>query len=92
MNKPKPFLKQILSASEVKKFIASKYKKSGQEFWEWFFSECPWGDTNLLTLDEADDCYAGIYLNEDKGYVALLKKEFKKYASNEGCLEIENDL
>lgn len=87
IKKPKPIQKTVLSASEIKQHINSKYKDNGGEFWKCTFSECPWGEATLIGLDwfyEDDEQF--------NHYTLLLKKEFSKYADEEGCLEVENDL
>jgi hypothetical protein len=81
--KPKPFVKKIFSASEIKSFINKKYKNNGKEFWKLFLSETEWGDTNLIDFDDHPF---------EESYVSILKKEFSSYLDEDGFLEIENDI
>lgn len=87
--KPKPLDIQIMSATDIEYYVNSKFEISNDEFWEWFFSECPWGETTLLALHHDD-------INEyDKGYrdyIQIIADEFQDYADEELCLEITNDL
>lgn len=87
--KPKPKEVAILSASEIKKYIDLKYVADDNGFWDWFFSDCPWGNTGLLSLHEED---YDIIQPKFKTYFNILKDDFLSDADEELCLEIENDL
>lgn len=87
--KPKPKEVAILSASEIEKYIRLKYDVDDNGFWNWLFSECPWGDTGLLSLHEDD---YDIIQPDMKTYFNILKDDFLPDADEELCLEIENDL
>ena len=84
--KPKPLDIQTLSAHDIKYYLSGKFEVSNDEFWQWFFGECPWGETNLLVLEEED-----IVFEEYRDYVRLIRDEFEEYADDELCLEIIND-
>lgn len=84
--KPKPLDIQTLSATDIEFYINSKFEISNDEFWTWFFSECPWGETTLLLLEDED-----IVFEEYRDYVRLIRDEFEEYADEELCLEITND-
>lgn len=90
MKKPKLYKKSFLSGQEVKNYISKKYPKhkASSEFWKWLFSECPWGETTLLPFDD-DGAYGP---EKFPDYIAIIEKEFKKFADEENCIEIENDL
>jgi len=79
--------KKILSATEIRKEIKSKFKLDNKPFWEWFFSESPWGETNLISLDKQDE--EDIF-PEFLDYFKLIKKEYRKFKVND-VIEIEND-
>jgi hypothetical protein len=87
--KPKPKEIAILSAAEIEKYVRLKYDVDDNGFWNWFFGECPWGDTNLLSLHEDD---YDIIQPKMKTYFNILKDDFLPDADEELCLEIENDL
>lgn len=84
MKKPKPKLKAVYSASEIHKYLKSK-NIVDNEFWEWFFSECPWGESNLLGFDEEDE-YWGFPI-----YVKAIQALKLDLEDGDG-LRIENDL
>lgn len=87
--KPKPLDIQTLSAHDIKYYLSGKFEVSNDEFWEYFFGECPWGETTLLCLDEYDlDLYPKGYWD----YISLIRDEFQDYADEVLCLEITNDL
>ena len=87
IKKPKPEDIKILSANEIEYYIRHKFELSNHKFWQWFFSECPFGETTLLSF--AEDMY---YPKEYYSYVKIIKDEFEEYLDDELCLEIENDL
>lgn len=88
--KPKPREAQILSAKEIDTYISLKYEIDNNEFWDWFFSECPWGETNFLGLHNND--FADIIQPRFMEYFNIIKQDFIFDADDESCLEIENDL
>lgn len=88
IKKPKPKKIAILSAAEINDYVALKYVVDDDGFWKWFFSECPWGDTNLLDLDDEDDIIQPKY----QKYFDIIKADFIDDADERHCLEIENDL
>lgn len=88
IKKPKPLDIQILSATDIEFYINSKFEISNDEFWAWFFGECPWGETTLLALHEDD---VREYADEYRDYIRLIREEFQEYADEELCLEITND-
>jgi hypothetical protein len=86
--KPKPKQKTIWSATQIKEHLETKFNAKNDKFWQWFFSEAPWGETNLLDLGDPE-----FYEFKDKKvneYFAILKDEF--YDKNNEEMEIENDL
>ena len=89
--KPKPLDIKVLSAKEIDYYIRNKFEIANDEFWEWFFSECPWGETTILSLNE-EDYYPDEYNSEKYAeYVQLIRDEFEEYADEEHTLEIEHD-
>lgn len=89
LKKPKFKKTSFLSAKEIKNYIHTKFDTDNDEFWGWFFSECPWGSTNLLSFDDAD---TDIIHSKFKEYYNILKTEFMPDVDEESCIEIENDL
>lgn len=87
--KPKPREVSILSANEIEIYIRLKYVVDDNGFWTWFFSECPWGDTNILGINQNDH---DIIQPQFKEYFKIIADDFAPDADEEGCLEIENDL
>ena len=87
--KPKPLDIQTLSATDIEYYINSKFEISNDEFWKYFFGECPWGETTLLALHEDD--VTSFYDTAYRDYVRLIRDEFSEYADEELCLEITND-
>jgi len=85
MKKPKPIKTNTLSAADISKFLKFKHKAINKDFWDWFFGECSWGGTNLLSLDPKDN------FPEYLSYITLIDKEFGKYSNDELCLKVEND-
>lgn len=85
-SKPKPKQKSIWSAIQIKNHLETKFNIKNDEFWKWFFSETPWGETNLLDLSDPDACP---YDNCSE-YLDILRNEF--YDENNEEIEIENDL
>lgn len=88
--KPKPREVCILSANEIENYIRLKYDVDDNGFWKWFFSECSWGDINLLGLHEED--IEDIIQPNHREYVSIIKEDFIDDADEESNLEIENDL
>lgn len=84
--KLKPLDIKIISANEIEYYIRSKFEITNEDFWAWFFSECPFKETNLLCLDPGYH-----FPNEYKDYLRLIKDEFSESADEELRLEIEND-
>lgn len=89
VKKPKFKKASVLLASEIKNYVHTKFDTDNDEFWDWFFSECEWGHTNLLGFDD-DDTYYPVY--KFKEYYNILKNEFMPDADEDSCIEIENDL
>lgn len=87
--KPKLKKTSFLSANEIRNYVHTKFDTDNDEFWKWFFSECPWGSTNLLSFDDND---ADIIAPQFKMYYNILKNDFMPDADEESCVEIENDL
>lgn len=87
MKKPKPKKKEVLSASNVKDYLRNKFDLNCDDFWDWFFSECDYGDTNFLSMD-IDDVFEKSWLE----YIKTIKDEFHDKKEDEYNLEIENDL
>ena len=84
----KPKQKPIWSATQIKEHLETKFNAKNDKFWQWFFSEAPWGETNLLDLGDPEGCpcpYKGV-----GDYFTILKDEF--YDKNNEEIEIENDL
>ena len=86
--KPKKHSVEVLQAEEIENYIRLKFGVDDNGFWTWFFSECPWGETNILGLNDEDD----IIQPKFKEYFNVIKKEFLPDADQEGCIEIKNDL
>lgn len=86
--KPKPKEVSVLSADEMETYIRLKYEVDDEGFWTWFFSECPWGETNILLINSNEQHFP----NECKNYYNIIVSDFGPDADEEGCLEIENDL
>lgn len=85
--KPKPQDAAILSGNEMENYIRLKFGVDDNGFWTWFFSECPWGETNLLSLIDDDAIEP-----EWKEYYNVIKDDFMPDADAEGCIEIKNNL
>ena len=90
MKKPKKKKKELLSANDVRDYLSNKFGLDCDPFWDWFFSESSYGDTNLLSMD-LNDVFDRSWLD----YIKIIKNEF--YNSDEDefddfSLEIENDL
>ncbi len=85
--KPKIKKVRLLSANEIKNYIRSKFDTENDEFWSWFFSECPWGKTNILDLSNEE-----IIQPKFKDYFKIIKNDFIPDADEDSCVEIENDL
>ena len=86
--KPEPKQVAVLSASDINEYIKLKFQTENDPFWNWVFSECPWGDTTLLCLDDSDEIIQSQFIN----YFNIIAKDFLPDADEEGCIEIENDL
>lgn len=85
--RPEPKI-AILSATEINDYIRLKFQMENDQFWDWFFGECPWGDTNVLSLDNKDQIIQPEFMN----YFRIIEKEFMLDSDEDHCLEIENDL
>lgn len=79
----------FLSAKEIKNYVHTKFDTDNDAFWDWFFSECEWGETNLLSFNEE---YIDIIHPKFKEYYNILKNDFMPDADEESCIEIQNDL
>jgi len=90
MKKPSPIKTIIFSARQINDYIINLYNVNGDQFWDWFYSECRWGETNLLSLSEADNEYG--FEEPLSSYFKLIKSEFSDQVDDEECLEIKNDL
>jgi len=88
VKRPKFKKATFLSASEIRNYVHTKFDTDNDAFWDWFFSECKWGETNLLSFDEEDD---GIIPSKCKEYFNILKNDFIPDADEESCIEIKND-
>lgn len=86
--KPKPKQVAILSASEMRDYIRLKFETENDKFWDWFFSESQWGETNILSLTDEDEIIQPEFMN----YFNIIIKDFSPDADEEDCIEIENDL
>jgi hypothetical protein len=86
--KPEPKQVCILSASEMNDYIRLKFQTENDAFWEWVFSECPWGETTLLSLSNPDEIIQPQFMN----YFNIIVRDFLPDADEESCIEIENDL
>ena len=80
---------EILSAADIRSYIEAKYESTNDEFWNWFFSECEWGDTNLLSLNKRDENEID---SKFKEYFKILRDDYRGSVNNDLCLEIKNDL
>lgn len=90
LKKPKLREVKVLSANEIENYTRIKFNVDDNGFWLWFFSKCPWGETNLLSFNDNDNIY--IISNKFKEYYYLLKKEFLPDVNDMSCIEIKNDL
>lgn len=86
IKKPKIHKIHILQASEINNYIQLKYQINCDNFWKWFFSECSWGDTNILSLDDEN------IKPEFKTFFDIMKEDFISDADEFFDLEIKNDL
>lgn len=87
IKKPKVQEVKVFSASNIENYIRVKFNVDDNGFWIWFFGECPWGETNFLSLVDDD-----IISNKFKAYYNLIKSEFLPDVDDENCIEIKNDL
>jgi hypothetical protein len=75
---------------KTKKVIsASGMKEIPKNFWDWFFCETSFGNTNIIDVNDEDD------FGELQTTINYIKEKYKKYSYLEhGCkyIEIENDL
>lgn len=89
VKKPKFKKTSFLLASEIKNYVHTKFDTDNDAFWDWLFSECKWGETNLLSFDDAD---YDLIPPKCKEYFIILKNDFMPDADEESCIRIENDL
>ena len=72
--------------------MASSIKKVPSSFWDWFFSETEWGETNIIEavgFDEND------YDEKILQTMLFIANKYKKYSNNENgieYIEIQNDI
>lgn len=85
-SKPKEIV--VISADNIEKYIRLKYEIDDDGFWIWFFSDCPFRSTNILSLDLNKNNIPLKCLN----YFKIIAEDFEPDAGEDGCLEIENDL
>lgn len=90
--KPK-FKTNFLSASEIRNYVHTKFDIDNDEFWNWFFSKCQFGETNLLNFDDDDaDIIHNTLPSNCREYYNILKNDFIPNVDEECCIEIKNDL
>lgn len=87
--KPKAQEAKVFSAENMANYLRIKFDVDDNGFWDWFFSECPWGETNFLSLDDND---IDIIANKFKSYYNLIKTEFLPDADEQASIQIKNDL
>jgi hypothetical protein len=76
---------KIIGAEEIDYYLNNKFELSNDDFWFWFFEDCPKGESNLLENNE------NVYPELFRNYVKLIIQEFQEDADDDGILEIENN-
>lgn len=93
IKKPKFKKASVLLASEIKNYVHTKFDTDNDEFWGWFFKNCPLGETKLFNFENDNvDITHDTLPSSCRQYYIILKNEFMPDADEGGCIEIENDL
>lgn len=76
-----------VSAIQIINYLNDKFEISNDEFWIWLFTDCKFGETSILLLNDI-----GVFDKQYREYILLIKEEYYDYMYDDFSLEIENDL
>lgn len=78
---------ESVSAIQIINYLNDKFEMSNDDFWIWLFTDCEFGETSILLLNDMS-----VFNKQYREYILLIKEEYMDYIDEDLSLEIENDL